>query len=290
MSSTAPTKRLHPTNSLKSKTGLATWLRPYLDSSVGSKIVVACTGLLLTIFTIAHMLGNLQVFGGPEVLNEYAHHLKGNPFLLWFIRMGLLFVFVLHLALALRLRLRSNAARPERYACDATIQASFASRTMAITGVFLLLFIVFHLLHFTAGVVHQAHIPKGTAVDGVTTIADLSVNYLELRDHHSHHDVHSMVIYGFRTPWISVIYLVAMVFLALHMIHGVWSLFQTLGINTPRLQKFYHTLALLITLAVVGGNVIIVLGVWFGPFQPNHMYPGRRGIDGRPIAQHVLDR
>src|SRR5215213_7049822 len=138
-----------------------------LTSSLGSKYLMAITGLLLTGFVLGHMAGNLLIYAGPDALNSYAHGLKARPLLLWGARLGLLAVFVLHLVLAFRLTLQNSKARPVRYVHpDATLQASWASRHMMLTGLVLLAFIVFHLAHFTLGVVKPAAIqstPHGIA-------------------------------------------------------------------------------------------------------------------------------
>src|ERR1019366_6804364 len=134
MSSTVPSKRERPTNSLPSGKGLLDWLLPVFASTVGGKFLVALTGLALTGFVIVHMAGNLQIFLGAEAINEYAKKLKDLGPLLWIARIGLLVVFVIHIWLALRLKIRSREARPIGYAHEQTVQASFASRSMVLSG------------------------------------------------------------------------------------------------------------------------------------------------------------
>lgn len=253
MSSLAPTKRERPVNTLPSRTGLTAWIGPLLASSVGSKFLVALTGIVLTGFVIVHMLGNLQVFAGSEALNAYAQMLKHNPAVLWGARLFLLAMLLLHLYKAVTLKSRALAARPIGYSYKNTARASLASRTMVITGLVILVFLVFHIAHYTLGVVHTAN----------------GVNYLDLHDPkdpaaNPRHDVYRMVISGFTTPWISILYLLAQIPLFMHLQHGAGSLFQTLGLNTPRTNGAVKVFAWLVALAVCGGNVLIVLGVWMG--------------------------
>src|ERR1700722_16520489 len=127
-------------------------LRP-VKSSLGSKYVMAITGLGLVGFVIIHMIGNLLIFAGRDALNGYAAALKHNPAFLWTARTGLLFFFVVHMAFALRLSLHNKAARPTRYVYEDTVEADWASRHMLLTGLVLLAFVLYHLAHFTLGVV-----------------------------------------------------------------------------------------------------------------------------------------
>jgi succinate dehydrogenase / fumarate reductase cytochrome b subunit len=257
MSTTAPSKRQARTNSVPSHQGLAGWLAPFLRSSVGGKYVVAVTGLILTAYVVAHMLGNLQVFFGPDAINAYAASLKHNAGLLWTARTILLAAFVLHITLALRLNWKSKQARPVGYAYEQTVQASFASRHMVTTGLVILAFTIFHLAHFTVPVITGAEVAPGDVR-----------NYLDLRDNAGRHDVYSMVIFGFRNPVIAILYLVAQAFLFLHLTHGVASMFQSVGLNNPRAQRLIRGLAWAVALVVCLGNAGIVAGVWLGPLQP----------------------
>lgn len=256
MSSLAPTKRDFPANSLPSRTGLVGWLRPYLTSTVGTKMLVAVTGTLLTGFLVAHLAGNLKIFAGRDAINSYAQFLKDLGPLLWVARIGLLATVVVHLGLALALRKRSAEARPVAYAFQNTVQASIPSRTMAQTGLIILAFILFHLAHYTLGMI------------GTVQVNGQTVSYLSLKDELGRHDVYSMVIHGFRNPVVSVLYILAQLVLLMHLSHGIASVFQTLGLNTPRTGGAIRALGLLIAFAIVLGNIGIVLGVWFGPLTP----------------------
>lgn len=251
MSSTAPTKGDRPANTPPSGKGLLDWAQTMLTTSVGGKVLVAITGLALTLFVIAHLLGNLLLLAGPEAINAYAAMLKGNKEILWAMRLGLLAVFVIHIVFSLGLNLRSRKARPVGYAYERTVQASVASRTMVLTGLVIFAFVLYHLAHYTLG------IAGGATVDGKT------VNFLELHDPADlhKHDVYRMVVYGFRNPVVAAIYIVAQVLLILHLSHGVASALQTLGLNVPRSQRAFTRLGWAIALFVGGGNILLVLAV-----------------------------
>src|SRR5438067_7413453 len=193
---TTPSKRLYPTNA--QPVPMSRWLFAPLGTTVGSKYVVALTGLALTGFVVVHMSGNLLLFRGRDALNSYALFLKDRGGLLWLARGGLLTMFVLHIWLAVRLTLRNRAARPTRYAYEDTVQASWASRTMIWSGLVILAFVIFHLMHYTFGLAFAT--------------APGDVNFLDLRDPARHHDVYAMTVYGFRNVGVSVAYIVAQVF------------------------------------------------------------------------------
>lgn len=217
-------------------------LRP-VQSSLGRKYVMAITGLLLVGFVIIHMAGNLLVFAGREPLNAYAAALKHNPGLLWTARLGLLVVFVIHLVLGLRLAFQNREARGVAYVYEDTVEANWASRHMLLTGLVLLAFIVYHLAHFTFGWIGP-HAPVDPARHDV--------------------DVYGMVIAGFRNPAITLSYVLAMVFLWLHLWHGAYSWLQSLGINHPRYNKFLRALGPVISTIVLVGNCSIPLAIYFG--------------------------
>jgi succinate dehydrogenase / fumarate reductase, cytochrome b subunit len=264
MSTAVPSKRqLHP-NTPPPGRGLGHWLGAHLRSTVGMKFLVALTGIGLTLFVIGHLVGNLAIFKGREALNNYAAFLKDQGPLLWAARIVLLTLFILHMVLSLKLRLRSAGARPIAYSYYQNIQASPAARYMVWTGVIILLFTAFHIAHYTLGVVSTAQIE----VNGQTQ----SVNYLDLRenpaDPKSHHDVYAMTWFGFHHPLISVLYILAQLALILHLSHGVASTFQSLGLNTPRLQLTIRALSWAVALFVGLGNIIIVLAVWFNVLPP----------------------
>lgn len=266
MSSSAPTKRDRPPNTAPSGKGFLDWLTPFVTTSVGMKATTAVTGAALTGFVVVHLVGNLKVFGGPDALNGYAKFLKDLGPFLWVARGGLLAVFVTHIVLALWLKRRALAARPIPYYNPATIQASIGSRTMPWTGAVILAFLLFHLAHYTFAVV--------TPVEARNVVSNelVTVSYLDLVDTKGRHDVYAMVVAGFHNPLVCGFYLLAQAFLFVHLRHGVGSVFQTLGLNTPRSQSFVGRLALGVAMAVALGNVAIVVAVWAG-WVPDHHAP-----------------
>lgn len=219
-----------------------------LDSTIGTKTVMAATGVLLLLFTLAHMLGNLQVFAGPEKLNAYAQTLQDLGGVLWAMRLGLLAIFVLHVASAFKVWRRNRAARPARYEVQRWSTSSYASRTMMMSGVLVLAFIVYHLLHFTFGAVQPQyfHLPDF----GPQNAAE-----------HPRHDVYRMVVLGFREPVVALSYVVAQVLLGMHIWHGASSLFQTLGFVNPRFDVLKRAAGPLLAIVIVAGNCAIPLAV-----------------------------
>ena len=243
-----------------SLTAANTFLWALFDSSVGAKVIVALSGLGLTAFAVFHMIGNLKVFSGADAINGYAYFLKHDlGLLIWIARAGLLAIFLLHLALAIRLTLRTAAARPVPYLYPGSVQATAVSRSMIYTGAVVGLFIIFHLAHFTFGLVTEADV-NGKMVP-----------YLELKDAQGRHDVYSMIVAGFRTPWLSVLYIVANLALFAHLLHGVQSAFQTLGLKNNRFAPLIWFLGFSVAALILAGNLAIVIGVWAGLAPP--LYP-----------------
>lgn len=230
------------------KSSVLSWLLPALRSTIGSKFLVAITGLMLVGFLLAHLSGNLLIFKGQDAINNYAKMLKDLGPGLWVMRIGLLTVFVVHVGLAIKLTRRNAAARPEKYQFNATVQASSASRTMVYTGLLILAFVVYHLAHYTLGWVQTKN---GT-------------NFLNLHDQLGRHDVYAMVVAGFSNPLVTLSYIIAQVILAFHLSHGISSVFQTLGWNTPRYSSLIRCGGLLVTAVIVGGNILIALAVQTG--------------------------
>jgi len=217
------------------------------SSSIGKKAVMAITGFLLVGFAIGHMLGNLKIYYGEEKFNAYALWLRevGSPALgheqfLWLARLILLTATVLHIVAAVQLTQMSYAARPLSYERWEAIQATYASRTMRWGGVIITLFVIYHLLHFTFGAVGFAP----------GQYKDMSV--------------YRNVVIGFSVWYVSAFYIAAMVALGLHMYHGVWSMFQTLGVNTENASRVYRALATVSSAIVVLGNISIPTAVFVG--------------------------
>jgi succinate dehydrogenase / fumarate reductase cytochrome b subunit len=203
---------------------------------------MAVTGLIGYGFVIGHMIGNLQAFpffGGREALNAYGdflhHHTHG---LLWVVRGTLLTAVVLHIVAAYQLTIADWRGRPIGYKRWFPTGSDYASRTMRWSGPILALFIVYHLMHLTIGNVHPNFNVQG--------------------------DVYANVVNGFSVWWVSAFYVVAMLALGFHLYHGVWSLFQSLGLNSPKYDTALHRLALITTLIVVIGNISIPVSVLAG--------------------------
>jgi succinate dehydrogenase / fumarate reductase cytochrome b subunit len=275
MADTYASKRPKAPDTAPLATALRDWIGPVWSSTVGAKFFVALTGLVAVAYVVGHLVGNLQLWLGPDAINSYAAFLKSKGPLLWAARLFLLAAFAVHIYLALRLYRRNRTARPVPYACERTVQASWASRHMVSTGLVLLAFVVFHVAHFTWGAVVGATVAEPTRVadpsdyDGRLIVPPgTRVNYLDLRDDHNRPDVYAMVYYGFRNPLLAGLYVLAMVALFFHLSHGVSSLFQSLGLSNARLQPILSRLGLLVAVLVAAGNIALPLSVLFGDVPP----------------------
>ncbi len=227
-------------------------------TTIGTKYIVALTGLGLLLFVIGHMVGNLQVFLGRDALNAYAEKLKGMPALLWVVRIGLLAIFVLHIFLAVKLKLRNRQARPSRYVIDRTTKASKASLTMIWSGLAILFFVIYHLLHFTIGVTNPTYFDQEQTVEKKVAI-NVDDKKIEGTETKERHDVYSMVVLSFRDPFISGTYILAMLFLGMHLIHATPGMFQTLGMQTEHWQQRLHRLGVAVAVIIVVGNISMPL-------------------------------
>lgn len=207
------------------------------QSVVGKKILMAVTGIVLCGFVLGHMVGNLQVFLGPEKLNHYAELLQGLGGLLWAIRLFLLGCVGLHIIMAFQLTLLKLEARPVSYIKKTPIASTYAARTMIWSGPIVGAFLVYHLLHFTVGSVHSDFV-RG--------------------------DVYHNVVVGFQQPTVALFYMVANILLAIHLYHGAWSMFQSLGIAHPRYTPALKGLSKLFGFVVGIGNVSVPLAVLIG--------------------------
>ena len=206
-------------------------------SSIGKKAIMAVTGMIGIGFVIGHMIGNLQVFQGPEKLNGYAEALRTYPALLYFARFVLLGAVVLHVMAAYQLSRMSWDGRDENYRRWKPVGSDYASRTMRWSGPLLLLFIIYHLLDFTFGPANPDFVPG---------------------------DVYHNVIASFRVWWITAFYIVSMLALGLHMYHGIWSMFQSLGLTRQNHNRYWKNLSAFITAIVVVGNIVMPLAVFLG--------------------------
>jgi succinate dehydrogenase / fumarate reductase cytochrome b subunit len=212
----------------------------FLLSTVGRKILMALSGVVLVLFVLGHMLGNLQIFLGPEVINAYAYKLHHElpTAALWAVRFILLGTIALHLWAAVSLTLDNRRARPEQYASKKAVQASYASRTMRMSGIILLAFIFFHIAHFTVRSVPGMEYDKVPAEGEKVLLQEIKVPLLKegkpvIKDGEPvmTFNVNDMMISGFKVWWVSAFYIIANGLLCLHLTHGVSSMFQTLGLS-----------------------------------------------------------
>ncbi len=223
------------------------WLLTLYRSTIGKKVIMAVTGLLLILFVLGHMAGNLQVFIGAAKMNGYAAFLKSTGELLWLVRIGLLVAVLLHILMAWQLTRIKAAARPVDYTRRTPQVSTLASRTMRWGGVLLLVFIVFHILHFTTGTLF----PVASRPDA-------------LYPAFSHADVYGNVISAFHVPWVVAFYVVAMLFLMLHLFHGAWSSMRTLGLTKPSPDPLHRPVATAIALIVWLGFTAVPVAVFLG--------------------------
>jgi succinate dehydrogenase / fumarate reductase, cytochrome b subunit len=217
------------------------WFLDFYRSTLGKKALVAVTGIVLFAFVLIHMIGNLKLFGGRESLNAYADWLrtawapplpKGG--LLWIVRGVLVVALVAHVAAVYQLTRANWRAAPEKYHRQRFVATGWSARTMRTTGVLILLFLAFHLNNFTFGTVHP--------------------------DYHAH-DVYHNVVTGFRRWPVSVLYIVAQLALGMHLLHGLWSIFQTLGWNHPTFNSWRRHFAITLAVLVAAGYIVIPLAV-----------------------------
>lgn len=208
---------------------------------------MAVTGVALLGFVVGHMLGNLQIFIGQDRLNDYAATLHGMQPLLWTARFGLLVLVGLHIWAAVVLTMENRRARPEAYRQRGTIQATYASRTMRWSGLIVLAFIIYHLLHFTVQVTHP--------------------DYRDMLDAAGRPDVYNMVITGFSSWLVSGFYIISMFLLAMHLSHGIASMLQTVGLRNSGTRQMIDSVSWLFAAIIFVGNISIPLAVLFGYFN-----------------------
>ena len=236
----------------------------FWGTTVGLKLITAFTGVGLTAFVLVHMLGNLQIFQGAEALDEYGHLLHKEPAVLWGARISLLTMVGLHIAafvILTRRTLRAQGAtggHPRKHR-----ESSFASRSMRWTGVLLLAFIVYHILHLTTGSVHP--------------------------DYHEG-SVYANLVSGLRVLPVAIIYVASMGLLGLHLWHGVWSLFQTLGFDPGRYNSFGRRFATGFTAVVVAGFMAVPIAVATGIVKPvpaKQVNENGRQFDAKGVGHDV---
>jgi succinate dehydrogenase / fumarate reductase cytochrome b subunit len=221
-------------------------------SSLGKKYIMALSGAALFGFVIAHLLGNLQIFLGPEALNRYGHFLQTTPELIWPARIGLLVLAVLHIVAAVTLTKQNRAARPIAYGDFDVVAASYASRTMFMSGLIVFVFIIYHLLHFTV----QTPEINFTGQDFKT-----------LHDEQGRHDIYRMMILGYKRPLVSLFYVLGVGLLCLHLSHGVSSMFQSMGWKNKAYGGFLDKFAIVASILIFIGYISIPAAVLIGVFD-----------------------
>jgi succinate dehydrogenase / fumarate reductase cytochrome b subunit len=209
----------------------------FFASTVGKKAVMAVSGVILFIFVIGHLVGNLQIYEGPEKLNHYAVLLRTLPSLLWGARITLLVMVTLHIWSSVQLAARKWEARPVGYVKKKSTQSSYASRTMYWSGPIILAFVIYHLLDLTWGTVNP--------------------NFHELSPYEN-------VVASFSVTWVAGFYILAVILLCMHLYHGVWSVFQTLGLHHPRYSRILRRAAAVAAILIGAGNISIPIAVLSG--------------------------
>lgn len=210
----------------------------FYDSTIGKKAVMAVSGVVLFVFVVGHLIGNLQIYSPDhEKINHYAVLLRSMPTLLWAVRAILLVMVVLHIWASIQLGIRKAEARPIGYVKKKAAGSSYASRTMYWSGPIIAAFVIYHILHFTTGTVHP-DFQEG--------------------------DVYANVVNGFRVIPVSVAYIVAMVLLCMHLYHGLWSWLQSLGVHHPRYTPMLRRAAAALAILIAAGNISIPVAVMTG--------------------------
>lgn len=236
-----------------------------MKSSIGAKWVMALTGLGLVGFVIAHMIGNLQIFVGREKINHYAETLQDLGPVLWAMRAGLLTMFVLHVATAIRITNANRAARPVPYTTAESQVTTYAARTMLMSGLIVLAFVLYHLAHFTFGWTNPDHYALHEKVIAVGSVLDPSPGAQGAPFHdYQRHDVYAMVVAGFQLPLVAGLYIVAQALLCLHISHGVSSALHTLGVTHPALRVLKSKIGVVLATLIFLGNCSIPVAILLG--------------------------
>ena len=216
-----------------------------LSDSIGRKVVMAITGLLMVLFVVGHLLGNLSIFAGANGINTYAEKLHGLPAVVWATRVVMLAAVLFHLVLSIQITLENRAANPTRYAVDRRLRVTFASKNMIWTGLLLGAFIIFHLFHFTV-----------RSVPGMEIV--------QVQDALGRFDVFAMVAAGFGKVATAVVYVVAMLMLYFHLSHGIQSTFQSLGLNNPKTMPGFVKFGGVLSVIFLLGYGAIPVAILFG--------------------------
>jgi len=224
-------------------------------SSLGKKYIMAVTGCALFLFVIGHLVGNLQVFLGQEAINRYGHFLQSNPELIWPARLTLLLMVGLHIWSATRISLENKAARPVEYAVYQPVGSSYASRTMLVGGSIVFVFIIYHLLHYTAQVQYLNFTGQNFAV---------FMEKLPGQVPAERHDIFKMMVVGFSNPLVSGFYVLGLALLCLHLSHGASSMFQSLGWKNEACRPLLDNAARVVAVAIFLGYTSIPVAILCG--------------------------
>lgn len=239
----------------------------FIQSSIGRKILMALSGLILVLFVMGHMLGNLQIFLGPDVINAYAyklHHLLPAS-ALWAVRLVLLSTIAVHLWAAITLTLDNRKARPQGYLKGKVVQANYSSRTMRMSGIILLAFIIFHIAHFTVRIIPGKQYEEFGILEK-TMVPLVKDGDVVMKNGHevTTFNVNDMMVLGFEVWWVSAFYIIATGLLCMHLTHGFSSMFQSLGLRNGLWRKRLDRVALAYGWIVFLGFAIIPIAVMVG--------------------------
>ena len=224
-------------------------------SSLGKKYIMAMTGFVLFLFVIGHLAGNLQLFLGQEAINRYGYFLQSNPELIWPARLTLLLMVGLHIWSGTKISLENRAARPVGYAVYQPVGSSYASRTMLVSGSIVFVFVVYHLLHYTAVVQYL----NFTGQDFAAFMEKLPGQVPPER-----HDIFKMMVVGFSNVWVSAFYVLGLALLCLHLSHGASSMFQSLGWKNEAYRPFLDNAARVVAVAIFLGYTSIPVAILCG--------------------------
>ncbi len=232
----------------------------YLKSSIMSKIVMAVTGAMLVLYILIHTLGNMLIFLGEDAINSYSQFLHSLGPILWVVRIGLIVAAILHIWTSISLKLDNLGAKPDKYAVKKYLKAKLTTRTMLWTGIAILLFVIYHIMHLTLGVTNPEHVSKQIySPHNLAHTAEAVTVQLERTN------VYEMVVLGFREPLIAIIYIIAVIIVAFHLNHAIQSMFQTLGWNNdnyfPKIKAASVLLSYLVGICLVSIPISVLLGL-----------------------------
>ncbi len=218
-------------------------LKNFLISPIGGKVLMALSGAMIILFLVGHALGNLLIFSSQNSLNTYAYWLQNSP-MLWVFRVTMLLLLVLHSVLAVRIYFQNKSARPIQYEVNTDIQLTLSAKTMIFSGLIILVFIIFHIIHLTLGW--------------------MPTTSFEVAQGEKMIDVYANVVRGFQQPAITFLYVISILVIGLHLHHSIKSLFQTLGFHHLNFHQVIDLLAPALIIVLSLAFISIPLAVWFG--------------------------